>query len=432
MGELIVKTTQGLIEGKEEQGVKVFKAVPYAQPPVGALRFAPPQPKQPWAGVRYCKDYSPKAFQPDMSKAPLYGREFYYGEDVSMSEDCLYLNVWAPLDAKWGDNLPVMVWIHGGGFDHGYGSEVEFRGHSLAKKGAIVVTINYRVGALGFFAHPDLDKENPDIPSGNQGIYDQLAALKWVHENISAFGGDPDKITLAGQSAGCISVQMLISSPQTQGLVSRAILQSAGGIPGFPISADRSEIIKFSQLLMNKLGARSIDEMRTLSAENIAYSALELAGEIGGMIWRPSVDGHLISEQMGVLASNGQILNIPYIIGSTADEMGGATPQTMGASALGFATAMAQMPHRQPVYLYKFCRPLPGDDAGAFHSAELWYEFGTLDACWRPMTQADYALSEEMQGYWINFMSTGNPNGAGLPIWPACHDESDMHIFDVK
>ena len=261
--KLVVKTKQGIIEGDfcAQQRVRVFKGVPYAEPPVGKLRFVRPQPKKPWIGVRPCKSFAPQAMQTDKTKGELYPREFYSVEMPPMSEDCLYLNIWTP---RWthGEKLPVLMWIHGGAYMHGYGSEITMDGVGFASKGVILVTINYRVGALGFFAHDDLEKENAEGISGNYGFMDQIAALKWIHENIEAFGGDPERISIAGQSAGCMSVQTIISSETTVGLVKSAILQSGGGIPGFAGDYSKDEQKKMSLELMDILGAKSIERCR--------------------------------------------------------------------------------------------------------------------------------------------------------------------------
>ena len=257
----IVTVKEGALEGafSDDKQSVIFKGVPYAAPPVGELRWKRPQPHAKWEGVRPALEFSAKAPQADLSKMGLYGKEFYSDENLKQSEDCLYLNIWTPASAQPGDKLPVFFWIHGGAFTHGSGAEKEFDGEQFARNGVVFVSINYRVGALGFFAHPELDAENPEGISGNYGIYDQVAAIDWVYENIAAFGGDPDCITAAGQSAGCMSVQTLISSDLTRGKIKRAVLQSAGGLGGLSHDVSVEMRVKSSKELMEKLGAKNIE-----------------------------------------------------------------------------------------------------------------------------------------------------------------------------
>ena len=274
----IVTVKEGALEGafSDDKQSVIFKGVPYAAPPVGELRWKRPQPHAKWEGVRPALEFSAKAPQADLSKMGLYGKEFYSDENLKRSEDCLYLNIWTPASAQPGDKLPVFFWIHGGAFTHGSGAEKEFDGEQFARNGVVFVSINYRVGALGFFAHPELDAENPEGISGNYGIYDQVAAIDWVYENIAAFGGDPDCITAAGQSAGCMSVQTLISSDLTRGKIKRAVLQSAGGLGGLSHDISIEMRVKSSKELMEKLGAKNIEEMRAVLAEKIAEHYYEI------------------------------------------------------------------------------------------------------------------------------------------------------------
>ncbi len=425
---LVVKTEQGLIEGDfcADGKVRVFKGVPYAEPPVGKLRFARPQPKKPWIGTRPCKSFAPQAMQTDKTKGELYPKEFYSVEMPPMSEDCLYLNIWTPTETN-GEKLPVLMWIHGGAYMHGYGSEVTMDGEGFASKGVILVTINYRVGALGFFTHDDLEKENAEGVSGNYGFMDQIAALKWIHENIEAFGGDPDRVSIAGQSAGCMSVQTIISSETTVGLVSGAILQSGGGIPGFAGNYSKDEQKEISLELMNILGAKSIEELREMSAENICYGGYAVNEKRQGLCWRPNVDGYLLKDAVADLAINGKIHDIPYMIGSTKDEMGGGTAELLAESAKKFALGQEKL-QKPLVYVYSFEHDLPGSDDGAFHSAELWYEFETLGRSWRPMADEDYKLSNELSTHFANFVKNLNPNGEGVSEWRP-YKENDEFIM---
>ena len=228
--ETIITTQQGAVQGalSQDQQTVIFRGVPYAQPPVGALRFRRPQEHAPWEGVRDCTAFGPRCPQADLASMDFYGKEFYRGLPDNESEDCLYLNIWTPASATAQSRLPVLFWIHGGAFLHGCGSEKEFDGEGFAKKGVILVTINYRVNAFGFFAHPALEEETEEGVSGNYGIFDQIFALDWVQQNIAAFGGDPDAITLAGQSAGCMSVQTILSSPLARGMARGPSCKAAG------------------------------------------------------------------------------------------------------------------------------------------------------------------------------------------------------------
>lgn len=419
--DTIVKTRQGAIEGlKSADGESViFRGVPYAKPPVGGLRFRRPEPREPWEGVLPCREFAPKCPQADLRGMELYGREFYDGDETPMDEDCLYLNLWTPADAEPGQGLPVLFWIHGGAFLHGCGSEKEFDGEGFAKKGVVLVTINYRVNVFGFFSHPDLERENGERVSGNYGLLDQLAALRWVRDNIAAFGGDPERVTLAGQSAGCMSVQCLISSPLTQGLVTGAILQSGGGLGALHGTPGREPLWEVSRKLMEHLNVSSIDELREIPAERLRDAAYAVNGE--GLSWRPHQDNWLLPGTVDELARSGSILDIPYLIGSTEDDIGGSDRlQKSGERWCENQLRLGCTPAR----LYFFNRKLPGDQSGAFHSSELWYEFETLPRCWRPWEACDWELARAVSGYWANFAKCGDPNGDGLPRWEPYTDSN--------
>lgn len=412
--QTIVTTRQGAVEGIRSTDGKtvIFKGVPYAKPPVGALRFQRPQPKEPWEGVLNCKQFSPICPQADLRGMELYGKEFYDGEEVVMNEDCLYLNIWTPEDAAPDSKLPVLVWIHGGAFMHGHGSEKEFDGEGFAKKGVILVTVNYRVNVFGFFAHPDLEGETEEGVSGNYGILDQLAALRWVQENIAAFGGDGEKITLAGQSAGCMSVQSIVSSPLSKGLIRAAVFQSGVSFHAFHSTPGKEALHGLSKKLMEHLSVNTIEELRQVPAEALRDAAYAVGGE--GIGWCPHVDGWLLPQSNDDAVESGNTLDIPYMLGCTAGDIGGG--DMLIKSSAGWCENQLKL-GRTPSYFYFFCRDLPGDDAGAFHSSELWYEFETLPRCWRPWEPCDYELSRMMSGYWANFAKTGDPNGEGLPVW---------------
>lgn len=410
----VVKTKQGLVEGlySDDGKAVIFRGVPYAQPPVGELRFRRPQEHEPWEGVRPCREFSGCCPQADLSKMPFCDREFYDVPLPVQTEDCLYLNIWTPESCTPESHLPVLFWIHGGAFMHGSGGEKEFDGEGYAHRDVILVSINYRVNVFGFFAHPELERENLEKVSGNYGILDQFFALKWVRENIEVFGGDPDRITVFGQSAGCMSVQALISSPLSRGMIAGAILQSGGGIRALHETARKEDLWKVSDKLMKHLGVSTLAELRQVPAETLRDAAYAVSGD--GLVWTPHQDGWLLPASTDHLAENGSIHDIPYLIGSTGDDLGGdSLLQESGARWCENQLKLG----RTPAYLYFFDRKLPGDDAGAFHSSELWYVFETYPRCWRPWTDWDPELSKTMASYWANFAKTGNPNGEGLPRW---------------
>lgn len=424
----IVNVREGQLEGclSADQKSVIFKGVPYAEPPVGALRWKRPQPKTPWEGVRPAKVFSAKAHQADLTREGFYAKEFYSDEKIERSEDCLYLNVWTPADAEPGDRLPVFFWIHGGAFLHGCGAEKEFDGEQFVKNGVVFVSINYRVGALGFFTHPELQAEDENGLCGNYGIYDQVAALDWCRENIAAFGGDPDNITVAGQSAGCMSVQILISSPLTKGKIRRAILQSGGGLGGLSHDYSLEMRTASSKKLMEALGASTLEEMRAIPAEKIAEVQYTIQSETG-LAWLPVADGVLLADTVDAIARKGEAHDIDYMIGSTGNDIG-ADVQLLEKSAVRWSKNQLAL-NRTPAYVYFFNRKLPGDDAGAFHSSELWYEFHTLDRAWRPWEDCDWTLEAAVSGYWANFAKTGNPNGDGLPVWRPYTGEAPVRML---
>lgn len=358
----VVKVEGGLLQGvpSEDPSVIVFKGIPYAAPPVGELRLQPPQDVIPWEGVRECSAFSAIAPQPGNAPGTFYGEEFYWMPQPEQSEDCLYLNVWAPAKAvgKKGAALPVAMWIHGGAFVNGYGFEVSMDGDKWAQKDVILVTINYRLG------------ENA---AGNLNILDQIKALEWINKNIAQFGGDPSNVTIFGQSAGGMSVRTLLISPLAKGLFAKAIIQSGGGMG------------------LDQLGS-------------ILTSA-------------PQVDGNVVPQPFDKAVMDGTIADIPIMTGYTSDDLPFFKEESVGAFC-----ALRDSLGTAPVYEYEFTRDLPGEDKdvpdnlpGAFHSAELWYVFGTLGRSWRPFTEEDYALSEEIVSAWTDFCKTGSP---GWPEYP--------------
>lgn len=400
-----VSVTGGKLQGvlTENPEVMIFKGVPYAAPPVGDLRWKAPQPVIPWDGVKVADTFGAPSVQRGRQPGSFYYKEFQPEPLPPTSEDCLFLNVWAPTktvghpEAK----LPVAMWIHGGAYAGGCGNDVAFDGEAWAIRGVILVTINYRLGMLGFFSHPELTAENGYGGSGNQGIYDQLAAIKWIHDNIAQFGGDPDQLTIMGQSAGAGSVKTLVSSPLTKGLVSKAIIQSGGGLGNFLSGGDSqaplSSYDERGKQTMDAAGFDTLEKMRKASVEELSSVRAGMGG--------PHPDGNLVTMSFDEAAYGGQLLDIPYMIGSNGDDMG-----DMREGINNFCALRSEQ-SSQPAYQYYFDRKLPGDDEGAFHSAELWYMFNTLGRSWRPMTEHDFELSEKMMDYWTNFAKYGNPNG---------------------
>ena len=419
-----IKTKKGIVSGMEEEGYTVFKGIPYAKPPIGELRFKAPIEMESWNGILKADHFSNRCMQ--LKQIGFYKKEFYDKNMTPMNEDALYLNIWTPAHSQ-AEKLPVAFWIHGGAFINGFGHEKEFDGKSYCKKGVILVTINYRLGALGFLAHPWLIAENEKGLAGNYGIRDQIAALKWVYENIEAFGGDQNNITVMGQSAGCMSVQTLISSELTDGMIAKAILQSGGGYES-PLNYDFSmeEAIETGEKFVELCGVKSLQELRELPQEKIQQMAgimHERFEQEGRLKFIPVLDNDVLKGRYDELAEKGVIKDIPYMIGSTKDDIL-TTPEQLAKGEFGglyhssvkWSLLLKEL-GRKPAYVYYFTHELQGDDAGAFHSAELWYMFGTLNRNWRPKEAHDYELSQEMIEAWTNFMKSGNPNGSAAGDW---------------
>lgn len=420
----------GKIQGVETgvPGILIYKGIPYAAPPVGDLRWREPAPVVPWDSIKVCDTFGPAAPQKLTDPGSFYDKEFYAQSPHMKNEDCLYLNVWTPAAGKRNAKLPVAMWIHGGAYRNGFGHENEFDGVAWAEHDVILVTINYRLGVLGFLAHPELTAESPNKSSGNYGILDQVQALKWIRENIEQFGGDPDNVMIFGQSAGAGSVQSLVASPLTKGLIHSAIIQSGGGIgsrPAFTL-ADAEQT---GESIARFYGAGSIAEMRAVPAdslgdfENRQTKFMEQEQRPGTL--SPVVDGYLLNESFSEATLNGNVADIPYIIGGTVVDMRG-----MSKPQADFCLAREEKGGK--AYAYQFARPLPGDEAGAFHSAELWFIFSTLERSWRPFTEGDKALSEYMVDCWTNFAKYGNPNGEGEELWKACTaDNPEFMLFNT-
>jgi para-nitrobenzyl esterase len=446
-----VSTKAGLVSGitNADGTVKIFKGIPFAAPPVGDLRWKAPIEVASWEGIRKCDTFAASAMQAKPAPFAMWTKEFMTPEKP-LSEDCLYLNIWT--NAKTVDDLkPVIVWIHGGAFTGGSGSVPLYDGEEMAKKGVVFITINYRLGIFGFFAHPELSKESPDSVSGNYGILDQIAALKWVKENIHSFGGDPANVTIDGQSAGAFSVNALVVSPLAKGLFHKAIAQS-GGMFGTDrmLGSDLANAELAGAKLAKSLKVNSIAELRALPAETLLK-----AGSGSG----PIIDNVILPSTNKVFDQALQN-DVPLLTGWNADEFNFGPPQTATAfrknaqqrygdlaseffkvfpanndeeanqsgkliSVLSFGwqnyrwAIMQSRTGRNKAWLYYFSHVPPGEpNFGAFHSAEFGYCLKTLKYWNRPFQEWDQQLAEIMSSYWVNFAKTGNPNGEGLPEWP--------------
>lgn len=431
----ILKVSGGQIQGvlTDSSNVMVYKGVPYAAPPVGKLRWKKPQPVIPWSDVKVADHFGDASVQDDHLKGEFYQKEFYFQGDPKRSEDCLYLNIWAPAKTV-GDTkakLPVAFWIHGGAYLAGWGHEIEFDGDDWARHGVILVTFNYRLGIFGYLSHPDLTAEDSDKTSGNYGTYDQVAALKWVKDNIAQFGGDPNNIMVFGQSAGAASVKNIVSSPLSRSMVSKAIIESGGGIDALiPNNLTQAEADTQGKAMMDAAGLTTLEKMRSATPEQLdaAFKTYQrLHAKPMSLMLSPHLDSKLLPKDFTASVLAGEISDVPYIIGYNANDMG-----KMGPGIAQFCT-YRNAHSKFPAYRYFFKRALPGDNAGAFHSAELWYVFHTLNRSWRPFTKADYQLSDEMVSYWTNFAKYGNPNGIGGNNWkPSTKDNPFEMVLDIK
>jgi para-nitrobenzyl esterase len=408
-----VTVDTGTLEGAADSatGVLVFRGIPYAAPPVGSLRWRPPQAAAHWSGVRAATQLGHNCMQ-----GQPYSDIDPYAAGVS--EDCLNLNVWTQSLGSAAPR-PVLVWIHGGGFFAGFGGEERHNGARLAQKGAVVVTLNYRLGPLGFLAHPALAAESPHHASGNYGLLDQIAALQWVRRNIARFGGDPTRVTIFGESAGGMSVGSLIASPLAKGLFARAILESGTGVgigtsPRQALEAVGTQLAE--SLGIHGAGADAAKRLRAVSADTVLAVAARVGTPGTPRFW-PVIDGWVLPQPVDSAISSGKANLVPVIAGSNRDE----GDDWMGAPTRTFARLMSS--RGTPVYLYIFSRV--GEDSvnqkrGAYHSAEITFVFGRPHPL-QPSagsTPYDSTLAEAMSDYWVEFASRGDPNGAGGGKWP--------------
>ena len=427
-----VETRSGTVSGMPGRtaSVMVFRGIPYAAPPVGERRWAPPAPPASWAGVHTADRVSASCLQNIVTERKPWTYEFM--AHGAVSEDCLYLNVWTTrADAR--ARMPVYVFLHGGGFNEGSGSVPVYDGEGLARKGLVVVTINYRLGAFGFLAHPELTKASPTHSSGNYGLLDQIAALQWVRDNITGFGGDPSRVTLAGQSAGGNSVLQLMASPLARGLFHRAIVESAliaGDAP--MLDAAERDGLRWAAAK----GAESLAALRALGALDVATRVNVPAASAGTpaapIAMRPIVDGLVLTNQPNaVLASDGAN-DVPVLIGANLDEGTREQQRVVLTEWAGRRAVNA----RQKTFTYFWTHPMPGPDRDryrAFHTSEVPYAMDTLYMSDRPFTDSDRRIADAMSSYWANFAKNGDPNGAVLPPWPAATDQPAriMHIGET-
>lgn len=468
----IVKTENGYISGINESGLRIYLGIPYAAPPTDDLRWRPPEAVKPWEGIRKADKFGPTCPQ---VVAPAFGSEWSPGK---MSEDCLYLNVWTPaVDSK--EKLPVMVFIYGGAYVRGSSSLPLYNGSALAKKGVVVVTLNYRVGVLGFMAHPQLSKESPHNTSGNYALLDQEAALRWTQNNIEAFGGDPTRVTIFGESAGGASILAQLATQQSRGLYIQAIVESGpiwkrGPIlPAYNTKAEAEEYgLKFAESL-GYSGQDAIQQMRNRSAFDLVNETPYI---LNSTFWgfhnvgfKPTIDGWLITEAPEEIFRQGRENPVPLIIGINADEgtlLAANTNMTVSqyeqfirdsfgenasqilakypastkeevqhqmerittdidfASAAKFvAGSMADL--NQSTYLYKFTYVLPGQPNGAYHTSELYFVF--RPSYWNPDPTSS-EISDYMMDLWVRFAKTGNPNGGINVTWPEYNTEKDQYL----
>lgn len=439
----LVKCKYGYLKGvKSNAGYALFRGVPYAKPPIGKLRWMSPQELEPWDGVKVCDTYGPACMQYDRWKDATdditddsghpYIKVENYPYPPKMSEDCLYLNIYTPAKDD-SERLPVCFYIHGGGLQQWYGSDYEYCGDEFCKNGCIVVSITYRLNVFGYFAHPELDKENEHNSSGNYGLLDQIQALKWVYENIEYFGGDKNRIMCFGQSAGGSSSLAVLASPLNKNYIKRVSLQSCVGLNSLMKETTKIQIEEKGIKFMQACGCQSIEEMRQLDAEYLRDKNDEMFSMFDG--FGMNIDDYVLEDEPIKLLAENKLGDVDIIIGCTSDEGGNNKPPMFGvnlcASILALCKKQVQN-KRKPMYTYVFTRKQPGDDVGVPHSCDNRYQFNSLAGSWRPYSKQDYKLAKAMNKYWSNFARTGNPNGEGLSEWkPYSEDDLLQMKFDI-
>ena len=451
----ILSIEGGQVQGvtTEIPGVLVYRGIPYAAPPIRDLRWKEPQPVVPWDGVRLCDKFGHPSYQAIQYPGG-YFTEWGYGDEAPYSEDCLYLNVWTKASGHPEQKLPVALWIHGGGYREGWGSEPEFDAKAWGEKDVVLVSINYRLGVFGFLTHPELSAESPHGVSGNYGILDQIEALKWIKKNIAQFGGDPDNVMIFGQSAGAGSVKTLCESPLARGLFHKAVIMSGGGLtvpqpapaaapagrPAMPASMTRmfrptniKEAEQNCKEILDWAGLTDLKKMRAASTETLyALSTIysSVTGKYSSLTGMPMVDGYVSMESFDDAAKDGSLADVPYMIGYTLNDMG-----NMSGGIAAFCLNREEKGAK--AWAYEFARPLPDDGShpevtarlkGAFHSSDLWFVFNSLEHCWRPWTQGDWDLSEKMLTAWTNFAKTSDP---GLGWEPYTQSNSKFMLFKL-
>lgn len=454
----VVRTNAGPVSGtvNKEGNVRIFRGIPFAAPPLGDLRWKAPQPVASWKEVKACHSFGPSPMQAPPVPFSMWSEEFLIPKHP-ISEDCLYLNVWTGAQSE-KEKRPVLVWIYGGGFASGGAAVPIYDGEAMAKKRIVFVSINYRVGIFGFFAHPELTKESGKNASGNYCLMDQIAALKWVHENIKAFGGDPDNVTIAGQSAGSMSVNCMVASPLAKGYFKKAIAQSGAnflsGVMRSNTSLSQAEAE--GERIARSLNASSLKDLRNIPAEELMKKAQGIRG--------PIIDGYVLPQSIAQIFASNKENRIDLMTGWNEDEgilfgpkknavdFSKELTQTYGPEATkmlkyypassdeeaatsqlqlsrdmifgvqNYTWANVQSTHGSNVYVYRFTRKVPGTGEyahyGAFHTGEVPYAYDNLKFVNRPFEPIDHELAAKMSAYWVNFITSGNPNGRMLPNWP--------------
>lgn len=457
----MVETDAGLVSGlkNKEGNIHIFKGIPFAAPPMGELRWKAPQAVKPWLGVRRCDSFGPSPMQNDPTPFSMWTEEFLIPEEP-ISEDCLYLNVWTGAKSST-EKRPVLVWIYGGGFVSGGSAVPIYDGEAMAKKGIVFVSINYRVGIFGFFAHPALTKASGKNASGNYGLMDQIAALQWVKKNIAAFGGDPNNVTIAGQSAGSMSVNCLVASPLAKGLFQKAIAQSGASFSNRNVTLQQAE--QDGEKIVQSFNVSSIPALRNIPADVLLQKAQGMRG--------PIIDGYVLPDAIVDIFAAGKQNDVTVLTGWNEDEgllfgpiknaaeFRMQAEQEYGADANTFlqfysasndsVAAVSQLKLSRDmifgtqnytwaniqsnqgeaqVYVYRFTRKVPATGEyvkyGAFHTGEVPYAYDNLKFVNRPWEPIDRELANTMSSYWVNFITTGNPNGKGLPHWPAYNTQN--------